>query len=261
MPKECEWAVSMIRVDNLWKKFSLNRRRGTLKELVPALFRRNTHEEFWALEDVSFEVVQGEALGIVGPNGSGKSTLLRILTGITNPTLGNVSVLGKICPLMELGAGFHPDLTGRDNVYLNALILGLRKKEITERFNDIIDFAELHEFVDVPVKHYSLGMYMRLGFAVVAHVDADILAIDEVLAVGDERFQRKCMEKFGEFHSQGKTILFVSHDYETVKRLCDRVIYIEAGEIRSSGPPDEVFSQLADAATSQRSSPGLAVVP
>lgn len=248
--KGCEYNMKVIRVNNLWKKFSLNHRRGTLRELLPTLFRRSTCEEFWALKGVNFEVEQGEAIGIIGPNGSGKSTLLKIITGITSPTLGNITVLGRVCPLIELGAGFHPDLTGHDNVYLNGLILGLKKEEISQKFDDIVDFAELRDFINIPVKHYSLGMYMRLGFAIAVHVNADILAIDEVLAVGDERFRRKCLAKFDEFRAQGKTTIFVSHDYPTVRRLCDRIIYIESGEISLCGLSEDVFSKL-DATLSQ----------
>lgn len=236
--------MNVIEVSSLWKKFHLTRRPSTLRELVPGLMRRNRQEEFWALKEVSFEVAEGQTFGIIGPNGSGKSTLLKIMTGITNPTRGTVSVYGRICPLIELGAGFHHDLTGRDNVYLNASILGLKRKEIAERFNQIIAFAGLEEFVDVPLKHYSLGMYMRLGFAIVAEADPDILIIDEVLAVGDQKFQQKCLQRIRDFQEQEKTIIFVSHNYELVSQLCDWAIYLERGEAKLSGPASEVVSKV-----------------
>jgi ABC-type polysaccharide/polyol phosphate transport system ATPase subunit len=196
---------------------------------------------FWALKDVSFEVGKGEMVGLVGDNGSGKSTILKLLTGISKPTHGEIKLNGRISALLELGAGFHPDFTGRENVFLNASILGLRRKEIEVRFDDIVNFAELGEFIDNPVKTYSSGMYMRLAFAIAVNVDPDILVIDEVLAVGDAPFQRKCFEQIKRFRKEGKTILLVTHDLSAVRDLCDRAIWLQKGKLMADGPPEKVI--------------------
>lgn len=229
-----------IEVEGVWKKFRVyHERNQTLKEIF--LHRRkDTYEDFWALKDVSFSLPRGSTLGIIGENGSGKSTLLKILARILRAEKGTFSVEGKVSTLLELGAGFHPELTGRENIFLNGSILGLNQKEIAAKYDDIVAFSELERFIDTPVKNYSSGMYVRLGFAVAINVEPDILLIDEVLAVGDEAFQRKCSDKIFEFKSRGKTIVLVSHGLEAVRNICDEVIWFHAGEIRGRGDASEV---------------------
>ena len=209
-------------------------------------------ERFTAVADVSLRIRQGSAVGIIGRNGSGKSTLLKLITGITKPTSGEVLVTGRISALIELGAGFHPEISGRENVFINGVMLGLTKQEISERFNEIVEFAELEAFIDAPVKTYSSGMYMRLGFAVAVHVDPDILIVDEVLAVGDEGFSLKCLDKFAEFKRRGKTILLVTHGLETVQRFCDEAVWLDEGAVRGRGDPRRVVHMyLSDVATDE----------
>lgn len=199
-------------------------------------------EEFWALKDVSFEVKRGEMLGIVGRNGAGKSTLLKVLSRITEPTTGRVLLNGRVASLLEVGTGFHPELTGRENIFLNGAILGMTQREIRSRFDEIVAFAEVEKFLDTPVKHYSSGMYVRLAFAVAAHMEPEILIVDEVLAVGDSEFQRKCLGKMDEVsRTLGRTILFVSHSMPTVRHLCKRVIVLEGGKIRVDAPAAEAL--------------------
>ncbi len=198
--------------------------------------------EFWALRDVSFELQQGERLGIIGRNGAGKSTLLKILSRVTPPTSGEAEVHGRIGSLLEVGTGFHPELTGRENIYLNGAILGLKRAEITTRFDEIVAFSELESFLDTPVKRYSSGMYTRLAFAVAAHLEPEILVIDEVLAVGDAQFQKKCIGKISSSDNEGRTVIFVSHDLSVVQKLCDRALWIDSGRIRESGSADEVVA-------------------
>ncbi len=239
----------IVELENVSKTFRIYReRRDTLKELL--LFRRRRFDELMAVNDVSFTVQAGQTLGIIGQNGSGKSTLLKLLSGIYIPTSGSVKIGGKVSALLELGAGFHPDLTGRDNVYLNGAILCLTRKQIDAVFDDIVAFSELEEFIDQPVKNYSSGMYTRLGFAVAINVDPDILLVDEVLAVGDQHFQSKCYEKISEMQYQGKTIIFVSHDLDAVRKVCDRAIYMENGVILEDGMAATVIgayrSSIAD---------------
>ena len=202
---------------------------------------RDAH--IWALKDVSFDVEQGDILGIVGRNGAGKSTLLKILAQITEPTTGHIEIRGRIGSLLEVGAGFHPELTGRDNVFLNGIILGMRRAEIIRQFDAIVAFAEVDRFIDTPVKHYSSGMYLRLAFAVAAHLETEILLIDEVLAVGDYRFQEKCLGKMQDVAASGRTVLCVSHSMNSIRRLCNRAIAIEAGELVADGTPDTVIAQ------------------
>jgi ABC-type polysaccharide/polyol phosphate transport system ATPase subunit len=214
----------------------------TLKDLFIARGRTGG-EDVWALQGVSAEIAPGEAVGLIGRNGSGKSTLLRVLAGIIKPTSGNVSVEGRIGSLLELGAGFHPDFTGRENVYLNGSIQGLRRNEIRERFDEIVAFAEVEHAIDRPVRTYSSGMAMRLGFAIAAFLQADVLLLDEVFAVGDENFQRKCFGVIAAFKSQGGTILFVSHDAQAVERLCERSILLSAGEKVFDGPTHEAIAR------------------
>jgi ABC-type polysaccharide/polyol phosphate transport system ATPase subunit len=207
--------------------------RSILRDLRPS-------EIFPALRDVSFTVRQGSTFGVVGRNGSGKSTTLKLVAGITKPTTGRVTVRGRISALIELGAGFHPEISGRENIYINGIMLGLTKRDIQRRFDEIVEFAELREFIDAPVKTYSSGMYMRLGFSVAIHVDPEVLLVDEVLAVGDEGFTHKCLDKFGEFKRRGKTILLVTHSLGIVERFCDEAIWLDAGQKRAEGDPKRV---------------------
>jgi ABC-type polysaccharide/polyol phosphate transport system ATPase subunit len=236
--------TATVRFDNVSKRFTLrHERRRSFQEAALAFFqgRDNSREELWALKDVSFAVERGKTLGIIGPNGSGKSTVLKLISRILEPTSGRIDVGGRVSALIELGAGFHPDLTGRENVYLNGSLLGFSRKEMEAKFERVVEFSELEKFIDVPIKHYSSGMHMRLGFAVAIHVDPDILLIDEILAVGDRAFQRKCLGKIGELKSQGVTILFVSHDLEAVRNLCTSAIWLENGVIQERGTTDRVI--------------------
>lgn len=218
------------------KRFVSYRSRATsLKEL--ALRQKHSSEEFWALRDIDVEIRHGETVGLIGANGSGKSTLLKVLSGILKPTSGSVAVGGRIASLLELGAGFNGELSGRDNVYLNASLLGLSRREVDRVFDDIVAFSELEDFIDNAVKHYSSGMYMRLGFAVAVNVDPDILLVDEVLAVGDEHFQQKCLGKIEQFQAEGRTILFVTHALGLVERICDRALVLDSGRIAAEGHP------------------------
>lgn len=216
---------------------------GTLKEYVIRILqgRRVGFRRFWALRDASLQVRRGEALGIVGRNGAGKSTLLKVVAQVLRPTEGRVVVRGVLAPLIELGAGFHPELTGRENIYLNGAMLGFSRSQMQEKFDSIVEFSELSAFIDAPLRTYSSGMIMRLGFAVATDVDPDILIIDEILAVGDEAFQQKCLARMEGFRNSGTTILFVSHGLDDVRFLCNRVIWIDQGRIQCSGSPDEVI--------------------
>ena len=202
---------------------------------------RERREELWALRDVSFDVRQGERIGLIGRNGAGKSTILKILSRITRPTTGTAEIHGRVVSLLEVGTGFHSELSGRENVYLNGAILGMRKVEIEAKFDEIVAFSEFETFLDTPVKHYSSGMYMRLAFSVAAHLDPEVLIVDEVLAVGDSAFQAKCVNKMREIGRSGKTIFFVSHDMEAIKRLCTRVIWLDGGRVREDGAADDVI--------------------
>jgi lipopolysaccharide transport system ATP-binding protein len=250
-----------IRVDNLSKQYriggpqaSYKTIRETLVGAARAPFRRlasvargqssaDTHETLWALKDVSFEVKHGEVLGIIGRNGAGKSTLLKILSRITAPTEGTVDLYGRVGSLLEVGTGFHPELTGRENIYLNGAILGMTRAEIERRFDEIVDFAEIERFLDTPVKHYSSGMYVRLAFSVAAHLEPEILLVDEVLAVGDAGFQKKCLGKMGEVARQGRTVFFVSHNMNAISELCERVLLIEGGRIQLDGAAEGAVAE------------------
>src|SRR5882757_2207133 len=207
-----------------------------------ASLRRKKEETFWALQDVSLEVKEGEVLGLIGRNGAGKTTLLKILSRITRPTSGFAELHGRVGSLLEVGTGFHPELTGRENTYLSGSILGMSKREIDRKFDEIVAFAEIEKFIETPVKHYSTGMYMRLAFSVAAHLEPDILLVDEVLAVGDINFQKKCLGKMGEVAKAGRTVVLVSHQLNQVRRMCQRVAWIDAGSIRQSGATHEVVS-------------------
>lgn len=209
----------------------------------PGVARDLQEEELWALKDVSFDVQQGERLGIVGPNGAGKSTLLKVLSRITAPTAGRVSINGRLASLLEVGTGFHPELTGRENIFFNGAVLGMTKSEIKRKFDAIVEFSGVKRFLDTPVKRYSSGMYVRLAFAVAANLEPEILIIDEVLAVGDAEFQKKCLGKMREVGNTGRTVLFVSHNMAAVKSLCSRALLIDGGQIQSRGTPEEVVQQ------------------
>jgi len=225
-----------IRAHGVSKRFIVHTERATsLKERI--VRRKSSGHEFYALRDISAEIDRGSTVGLIGPNGSGKSTLLKVLAGILRPTAGEVSTSGRIASLLELGAGFNGELTGRENVYLNASLLGLTRRETDRVFDAIVDFSELEEFIDNPVKHYSSGMYVRLGFSVAVHVDPDILLVDEVLAVGDEHFARKCLAKIAEFQREKRTILFVTHGLGQVEQICDRGIVLDHGNIAFDGDP------------------------
>lgn len=239
-----------IRVEKLGKRYRLRHEAGgpryrtlreDLKSAPRAMWRwlrqrRSAREEFWALRDVSFEVRRGEVLGVIGRNGAGKSTLLKVLSRIVEPTTGAVDLYGRVGSLLEVGTGFHPELTGRENIYLSGALLGMRRHEVRARFDEIVAFAEVERFLDTPCKHYSSGMYTRLGFAVAAHLGAEILLVDEVLAVGDAEFQRRCLGKMGEVAQSGRTVLFVSHNLGAVQQLCGRVIVLAGGSIALNGP-------------------------
>lgn len=237
--------MASIRASHLWKRFTLRKDRADsvgqlLVRMIPGR-QRPTAEPFWALRDVSFEMPAGTSLGIVGRNGSGKSTLLKILTRTMRPTQGEIAMQGRTSALIELGAGFHPDFTGRENIVLNASILGVRRREIERHMEEIIDFAEIRAFIDTPVKYYSSGMQARLGFSVAIHVEPDILIVDEVLAVGDEAFSQKCMQRIFELKRKGVSILLVSHDLSSVQRLMDRALWLDGGVLRASGGPRDVI--------------------
>jgi lipopolysaccharide transport system ATP-binding protein len=206
-----------------------------------------TQDTLWALRDVSFEIKKGEVFGVIGTNGSGKSTLLKILSRVTEPTQGRALIHGRFCGLLEVGTGFHPELTGRDNVFMSGAILGMKRQEIARKFDEIVAFAEVEQFIDTPVKHYSSGMYVRLGFSVLAHMDPDILIVDEVLAVGDVRFQKKCMGKMEDVGQHGRTVILVSHDMPAITRMCSRAILLNKGEIVQAGPAHEVVNHYLHA--------------
>lgn len=233
--------MNLIEVNNISKRFLLGS--GSLKNMLLDRREADRAREFWALKDVSFTIAQGTSLGIVGHNGSGKSTMLKLLTGILDPTKGSITTRGRIGALIEVGAGFHPDLTGRENVYLNGSILGMSEREITRRFDEIVDFAGLEQFIDTPVKRYSSGMYMRLGFSIAANINPDILIVDEVLAVGDTQFQNKCMKRMKEFLAQGGTVVFVSHAMGQVAHLCERCVWLDHGQLFFHGPTQETVGR------------------
>ena len=232
-----------IQIEGISKMFRLFRERPTsLKQRL--LVSRSRSEELWGLRDVSFDIAQGSSMGLIGPNGSGKTTLLKCIAGILRPTAGTIRFRGRLAPLLELGAGFHPDLTGRENVYLNASFLGLSRRETDRVFDDIVAFAELEEFMDNQVKFYSSGMLVRLGFAVAVHVDPEVLLIDEVLAVGDESFQRRCLDRVRRFQSEGRTIVLVTHTLDVVREVCDEAVMLDHGRVYAVGTPDDVVRTL-----------------
>ena len=238
-----------IEVTNVWKKFQKGEYFDSLRDYIPRMtkriFARNKNRdlekrEFWAVKDVSFRVKKGEALGIIGPNGSGKSTMLKLLSRILKPDRGGIKIEGRLSALIEVGAGFHQDLTGRENIFLNATILGMSRAEIKKKFEEIVEFSELSEFIDTPVKRYSSGMFARLGFSVAAHIDPDMLLIDEVLSVGDFMFQHKCLKRMAEIIGEGKTVIFVSHNIPQVIKLCSKTILLNKGSIEMVGDSRDV---------------------
>src|SRR6476620_4171340 len=232
------------------KRYRIRRESETAgRSLLSKLASLTRKEDFWALKDVSFEVPRGQALGIIGHNGAGKSTILKLLSRITTPTNGEIMINGRLSALIEVGSGFHPELTGRENVYLNGSILGMMRREITQKLDSIVEFAELRQFIDTPVKRYSSGMYVRLGFSIAAHLDPDILLLDEVLAVGDAAFQRKCIDRITELKKNGTTIVFISHDLRAVHQLCDRVILLKKGVIAADGDPVETIALYQSSST------------
>lgn len=253
-----------IDVQNVSKRYIISHRanydtlRDTLTEAAKKPFRmlarrpQPTKEEFWALHDVSFQVRQGDRVGIIGRNGAGKSTMLKILSQITFPTKGQVTLNGRIASLLEVGTGFHPELTGRENIYLNGAVLGMKQSEIKKKFDEIVAFSEIEKFLDTPVKRYSSGMYVRLAFAVAAHLDPEILIVDEVLAVGDQQFQKKCLGKMEDFTKTGRTVLFVSHNMSAIHRLCSRTILLDQGRVVMSGHTDDVIRKYIEGGAIER---------
>jgi ABC-2 type transport system ATP-binding protein len=236
-------------VENVSKKYRLYRERNQSIKVAIMRGGRAKVDMFWALQDVSFEVYQGSTTGLIGENGSGKSTMLKCLARILRPDTGSVSVTGKMSALLELGAGFHPELSGRENVFLNGAILGLKQKELAAKFDDIVDFAGIGQYIDEPVKNYSSGMYVRLGFSVAINVEPDILLVDEVLAVGDEAFQRKCLERFADLKNSGKTVIIVSHAMGSVINMCDHVIWFKKGRKMADGDPRQVVEAYTGSIT------------
>jgi len=242
-----EWAVQVSEVS---KRFRLyHERNQTLKSAI-LRGRTSKHEDFWALKDISFDVLAGETHGLIGSNGSGKSTLLKCLAKIYWPTSGTIDYRGRMASLLEVGSGFHLELSGRENIYLNGSILGMSKKDIDSKFDEIVDFSGVERFLDQPVKNYSSGMYVRLGFSIAINVDPDILVVDEVLSVGDEEFQRKSFQKFRELKKQGKTIILVTHAMPVVRDLCDSVTWLNNGVLQKSGPTQAVVDAYLDSVES-----------
>ena len=239
----------VVVVENVSKKYRLYRERNNSLKIAIMRGGRAKVDMFWALQDVSFEVYEGSTTGLIGENGSGKSTMLKCLARILRPDTGSVSVTGKMSALLELGAGFHPELSGRENVFLNGAILGLKQKELAAKFDDIVDFAGIGQYIDEPVKNYSSGMYVRLGFSVAINVEPDILLVDEVLAVGDEAFQRKCLERFADLKNSGKTVIIVSHSMGSVINMCDHVIWFKKGRKMADGDPRQVVEAYTGSIT------------
>jgi len=255
--------------ENVYKRYQLGSRRAAIRYLLPGKTtqipdngKQSTDQpdqanELWALRNASFEVRPGEMIGLIGPNGAGKTTILSLLSGITNPTSGKITVTGRVGALIKLGAGFHPDLSGRENIYLNGSILGLKKAEVDRLYNKIVEFAELEKFMETPVKRYSSGMYVRLGFSIAVHINPDILLLDEVLSVGDVSFQSRCFNRIGELKDSGSTIVLVSHNMHQISGFCDRVIYLNQGEIKDVGEPDQVIKNYLDNMLDQQLSTAL----
>jgi len=241
-----------IRANGISKRYRLGRREryGSLRESLTRFVsnpfggsKASQAEEIWALKDVAFEIPERQAVGLIGRNGAGKSTLLKILSRITEPSAGEAIIHGRVGSLLEVGTGFHPELSGRDNIFLNGALLGMKRQEIRRKFDEIVAFAEIEKFLDTPVKHYSSGMYMRLAFAVAAHLEPEILLVDEVLAVGDAAFQRKCLGKMEDVAHSGRTVVFVSHNMGAVNSLCSRAIWVDKGQVREEGPAQQIVER------------------
>ena len=273
MPSEVPFTIrampnAAITIENLGKRYTLGHQgaqgdglrhaiegavRAPIAWLRSRWQRKLQHADFWALRNVSFQIQQGEVVGIIGRNGAGKSTLLKLLSRITVPTEGRICIDGRTASLLEVGTGFHQELTGRENIFLNGAILGMSRAEIVRKFDEIVAFSEIEEFLDTPVKHYSSGMYVRLAFAVAAHLDPEILIVDEVLAVGDAAFQRKCLGKMGSFAQSGRTVLFVSHNMEAVRSLCQRGVWLKDGRVHDDGKADEIVEAYFNSISSENS--------
>lgn len=246
--------MNVITFNHVWKKFKKGEKLNSLRDVIPSLFRKRNglqKEEFWAVQDVDFEVEKGDVLGIIGPNGAGKSTILKLLSRIMPPNKGDINIQGRLSALIEVTAGFHDELTGRENIYLNGTILGMTRKEIDSKLDEIIEFSGIREFIDTPVKRYSSGMYSRLGFSVAAHMDPDVLLVDEVLAVGDIAFQAKCAQKMRELLKSNTTIILVSHNLSLIQSLCKRVILLNKGTILMDETPEEVIPYYQDIVSKQ----------
>ena len=236
----------IIEIKDVWKKFPMRKDKPGFKEFLvnlPKFITRNSNSDFWALKGISFRTEQGESIGIIGKNGAGKSTLLSLILGTIYPTKGEIKVSQKITPLLDIGAGFHPDLTGRENILINGVLLGLTKDEVMERMEDIVTFSEIKEFIDMPVRTYSSGMYLRLAFSVAVNTDPKLLLIDEILSVGDEAFQKKSREALLRLIKGGVTTIYVSHNLSAVKEICNRAIWLDGGEIRGEGEPEKVVEE------------------
>ncbi len=244
---------NVLKLEGISKSYPLNQQHPfILKEAVKRILfiqKKRGKNRFLAIDDLSLAINKGESVGIIGSNGAGKSTLLSLITGSVFPTSGKVSVTGRIGALLELGAGFHPDLTGRENVFLNASLLGLTNREIKEKFNEILEFSELHDFIDMQIRNYSSGMHVRLGFSVAIHINPEIILIDEALAVGDHHFQQKCINRILSLHEQGKTLLFVSHSLDLVAQLCKRIVWLKNGHIEMDGDPGKVIAAYSEFAS------------
>lgn len=252
--------MNAVEISNISKRYRIGHQAGyaTLRDSIASgankILKREpkaTTEDFWALKDISFSIPQGQRIGIIGRNGAGKSTLLKIISRITSPTTGEIKLHGRVASLLEVGTGFHPELSGRENIYLNGAILGMTRKEIQKKFDEIVAFSEIEKFLDTPVKRYSSGMYVRLAFAVAAHLDSDILIVDEVLAVGDAQFQKKCLGKMQDVAGQGRTILFVSHNMAAINQLCDRAILLSSGKVAADGNTETIINDYFTTANAQ----------
>ncbi|MFJ4044801.1 ABC transporter ATP-binding protein [Microbacterium sp. NPDC089987] len=244
MPRTSEQSSPRIVVDDVRKQFRLRHTHSIKETALAAVRRRPLSTEFRALDGVSFQIGEGESVALLGFNGSGKSTMLKLISGVLSPDTGRVLTRGRIAGLIEVGAGFHPDLSGRENIFLNAAILGMGKKETEARFDEIVAFSEIEKFIDTEVKHYSSGMFLRLAFSVAIHTEVDILLIDEILSVGDEPFQKKCLARIRELHAKGKTLVVVSHDLDMVSRLCERGILLRDGKVAFDGPSKEAVEVM-----------------
>ena len=244
MPRISEATLPRIIVDEVHKDFKLRHTHSIKETFVAAVKRKPLTTDFHALDGVSFEIGEGESVALLGFNGSGKSTMLKLISGVLTPDQGKVLTRGRVAGLIEVGAGFHPDLSGRENIYLNAAILGMTKKEPDERYEQIVEFSEIEQFIDTEVKHYSSGMFLRLAFSVAIHTEVDILLIDEILSVGDEPFQKKCLARIRELHDQGKTLVVVSHDLDMVSSLCERGVLLRGGKIAFDGPSSRAVANM-----------------